>query len=455
MEEKDLIDLTEYFDRLYKGTIKLYKIGLVLIVLMGLMNVLKSVVSYRPVYQSSMTVVVSEQDKNILVTTDSTEETNLSFQKVLTSSSMYKIIQDDLQMNYVPATLSIQLVNNTNFMIISSSSGNAEDAYRVIKSVAANYGRLTKLMNDAKMIIVEEPQLPTSPTTSPNYVNLFVKGAFLGFVISFMIIVVYSFSRNTITKEDHIKDKLHLKSFGVIPYISNKKRTFMQEKQLLITNSRIPAMYKEAYRSITLKLERMNEFKVLLISSTLPNEGKSTVSSNIALTLAQKGKKVVLVDFDLRNPSLYNTFRIENTKDHIGNYLDGNCVEIEDIICPSEQNENLDLILGFKNYENSIEMLSRPITKKLIDVLKEKYDYVLLDVPPLLIMQDALAAIKYADTSVLVVRQDYVKVNEVIEALDELYGVTRNLAGCILNAQEKSLFDADARGYGYGYKYGK
>ena len=66
MEEKDLIDLTEYFDRLYKGTIKLYKIGLVLIVLMGLMNVLKSVVSYRPVYQSSMTVVVSEQDKNIL-----------------------------------------------------------------------------------------------------------------------------------------------------------------------------------------------------------------------------------------------------------------------------------------------------------------------------------------------------------------------------------------------------
>ena len=70
-------------------------------------------------------------------------------------------------------------------------------------------------------------------------------------------------------------------------------------------------------------------------------------------------------------------------------------------------------------------------------------------------MQDALAAIKYADTSVLVVRQDYVKVNEVIEALDELYGVTRNLAGCILNAQEKSLFDADARGYGYGYKYGK
>ena len=454
MDDKELIDLTEYFDRLYKGFLKLYKIVIALVILIGLLNVVKTAISHRAVYQSSMTVVVSEQDKNILVTTDSTEETNLAFQKVLTSSSMYKIIQNDLQMDYVPATLSIQLVNNTNFMIITSTSSNAEDAYKVIKSVASNYGQLTKLMNDANMIIVEEPQMPVAPLSTPNYLSLFIKGAILGMVISLAIVVIYSLSRNTITKEDHIKDKLHLKSLGVIPYISNKKRSFMQEKQLLITNPRIPSMYKEAYRSISLKLERM-EHKVLLVSSTLPNEGKSTISSNIALTLAQKGKKVVLIDFDLRNPSLYNTFRIENTKDHIGNYLDECCHTIKDIICPSELNENLDLILGFKKYENSIEMLSRPITKQLIEKLKEKYDYVILDVPPLLVMHDALAAIKYADASVLVIRQDYVKISEVIESLDELYGVTRNLVGCILNAQEKSLFDTDARGYGYGYRYGK
>ena len=65
MEEKDLIDLTEYFDRLYKGFIKLCKIGLALIVLMGLVNILKSVITYQPMYKSTMTVIVSEQDKNI------------------------------------------------------------------------------------------------------------------------------------------------------------------------------------------------------------------------------------------------------------------------------------------------------------------------------------------------------------------------------------------------------
>ena len=171
MEDKDLIDLTEYFDRLYKGLLKLYKIALALIVLMALLNVTKTMLTYRPMYKSTMTVVVSEQDKNILVTTEATEKTNLAFQKVLTSSSMYKIIQQDLQMSYVPATLSVQLVNNTNFMIISSISNKAEDAYRVLISVASNYGQLTKLMNDAKMIVVEEPQLPTNPISTPNYVS--------------------------------------------------------------------------------------------------------------------------------------------------------------------------------------------------------------------------------------------------------------------------------------------
>ena len=67
MEDKDLIDLTEYFDRLYKGLLKLYKIGLALIVLMALVNVTKTMITYRPMYKSSMTVVVSEQDKNIFI----------------------------------------------------------------------------------------------------------------------------------------------------------------------------------------------------------------------------------------------------------------------------------------------------------------------------------------------------------------------------------------------------
>lgn len=453
MKNNDLIDITEYFDRFYKAFKKLWKIALVITILCVSLNVVKSMISYNKTYTSSMTVVVSSDNYGILVTTEESEETNLAFQKVLTSQSMRKVIQNDLKMDYVPATLNVSLVLNTNFMKITSTASNPEDAFKVIQSVSKNYGQLTKLMNDANMIIIEEPKLPTGPDMTPDYTRLVIEGFVVGCVLSCVMIVAYAVSRRTIIKEDHIKDKLHLKSFGTVPYISFTRK-HMQGKQLLITNPLVPVSYKEAYRSLTLKIERTKNLKTLMVTSSLPNEGKSTVSSNIAIRLAQKGKKVVLVDFDLRNPSLYSTFRIENTKDHIGNYLDGNAM-LEDIICQSEQHDNLDLIIGFKNYNNSIEMLNREITKELISKLEEMYDYVILDVPPLLIMQDTLNVAKYADSTLLVIRQDYAKVYEIAEAIDELYAVNRNILGCVLNAQDDSIFDEDAKGYGYGYRYGK
>lgn len=453
MKNNDLIDITEYFDRFYKAFKKLWKIALVFVLVCTCLNVVKSMFTYRKTYTSSMTVIVSNDNKNILVTTDQSEETNLAFQKVLTSQSMQKVIQNDLKMDYVPATLNVSLVLNTNFMKITSTASNPEDAFKVIQSVSKNYGQLTKLMNDANMIIVEEPVLPKNPDMTPDYIRLAIKGFIVGCALSCVVIIAYAVSRRTIIKEDHIKDKLHLKSFGTVPYISFTRK-HMQGKQLLITNPLVPVSYKEAYRSLTLKIERTKNLKTLMVTSSLPNEGKSTVSSNIAIRLAQKGKRVVLVDFDLRNPSLYATFRIENTKDHIGNYLDGNAI-LEDIICQSEQHENLDLIIGFKNYNNSIEMLNRDITKELITKLEETYDYVILDVPPLLIMQDTLNVAKYADSTLLVIRQDYAKVYEIAEAIDELYAVNRNILGCVLNAQDDSIFDEDAKGYGYGYRYGK
>lgn len=453
MKNNDLIDITEYFDRFYKAFKKFWKIALLFCILCMSVGIVKSMLTYNKTYTSSMTVIVSSSEKNILVTSESTEETNLAFQKALMSQSMQKIIQNDLKVDVVPATLNVSLVLNTNFMKITSTSNNPEDAYNVIQSVSKNYGQLTKLMNDANMIIVEEPVLAKNPDIVPDYVSIGIKGLIFGAILSCIFILGYGATRRTIIKEEHIKDKLHLKSFGTVPYISFTRK-HMQGKQLLITNPLVPVSYKEAYRSLTLKIERTKNLKTLMVTSSLPNEGKSTVSSNIAIRLAQKGKKVVLVDFDLRNPSLYATFRIENTKDHIGNYLDGNTL-LEDIICQSEQHENLDLIIGFKSYNNSIEMLSRDITKKLVKELQEKYDYVILDVPPLLIMQDTLNVAKYADSTLLVIRQDYAKVYEIAEAIDELYAVNRNILGCVLNGQDDSIFDEDAKGYGYGYRYGK
>lgn len=454
MEEKQLIDLSDFADRLYKAFLKLWKLILVFTLLCSLLYTLKGLIRYHATYTSSMSVIVSQQNNNILVTSESTEKTNEAFKKALLSTTMQKIIANDLKMSYVPASIQVSLVPDTNILKVSATSSNPEDAYRVVNSIASNYGQLTKQMNDANMIILEEAKMPVSVDNSIGLFRLLIKGALMGLAISLFVTMIYAFTRRTILREDHIKNKLHLKVLGSVPKIGRKKKNYPLRNQLLITNNRISTAYKDAFRPLTMRIEREKNQKVIMITSTLPNEGKSTLSANIALSLAQNGKKVVLVDLDLRNPSLFNIFKIENTKDEIGNYIDSKCV-FSDIITSSEQHENLDLVIGFKSYDNSIEMLSRQRCQRMITELKKKYDYVILDVPPLLIMQDAISISRFCDSALLVIRQDYAKVYEIVEALDEYYEVNRNVMGCILNCVEESVFDEDFKGYEYGYSYGK
>ena len=119
------------------------------------------------------------------------------------------------------------------------------------------------------------------------------------------------------------------------------------------------------------------------------------VASNIAISLADKGHKTVLVDLDLRNPSV---LRIEEDElsGNIGGYLKGEYV-VEEVI-NQYQDYPLDVVYGVDSYENAPELLSGPSLEKLIRALKERYEYVILDVPPLYILEDALIISRYCDT---------------------------------------------------------
>ena len=222
-----------------------------------------------------------------------------------------------------------------------------------------------------------------------------------------------------------------------------------------MTNPRIPASFKNSFHSLTMAIQREKNKKVFMITSTLPNEGKSTISLNTALMLSKEGKKVVLLDLDLRNPSLYRLLNDKEIPYQIGEYLDGKA-SLKDIII-HDQDMNIDMILGTQSFENSISMLSGHYLSALIKELKQLYDYVIIDVPPLLIMQDALIVAKYSDSTLIVIKQDYAKTYEIMDAIDELYEIDRHIIGCVFNCVEKSIFDkmSSSYGYGYGYGYGK
>ena len=153
-----------------------------------------------------------------------------------------------------------------------------------------------------------------------------------------------------------------------------------------------------------MKLEqekRKNGYNTFMVTSTMPDEGKSTISTNLALSLADKGYKVILVDLDLRNPSIVQAIQSDGSRGTIVDYLRGK-YPIREIITHYEEFK-LDITYGTSSGEDAAELLSGERFRKLIATLKEDYDYVILDAPPLYMMGDALLIGQVSDSALVVI----------------------------------------------------
>lgn len=188
-----------------------------------------------------------------------------------------------------------------------------------------------------------------------------------------------------------------------------------------------------------------------MISSSVPGEGKTTVSLNLAIALSKRKKKVLLIDGDLRNPSLHTNLEIDakDIKVGITDVLKGKAKPEETIM--SFQETGLDLILGRKATGNASGLLSSQKMQELLERVSKEYDYVIIDTPPAAMMADASVVAAYVDSVLYVIRQDYAKVKYVKEGMGLLGDSDVQVLGCVLNCAESGFGR-----YGYGkYSYGK
>ncbi|MEG1256971.1 CpsD/CapB family tyrosine-protein kinase [Clostridium sp.] len=202
----------------------------------------------------------------------------------------------------------------------------------------------------------------------------------------------------------------------------------------------------ESYRTLRTNLQYSSfdeEYKVIVVTSSEPGEGKSTTSGNLALSLAQGDKKVILVDCDLRKPSIHKKFKISN---ELG--LSDVIVDKESISSTGHKyNNNLTVLTSGKIPPNPSEMLGSKSMKALIDALKKVFDYVILDTPPVQAVTDAQILSTRADGTILVVRAERTKKDSVENAVGLLKKVNANIIGTVLNGVE------EGRG-NYYYYYG-
>ena len=212
---------------------------------------------------------------------------------------------------------------------------------------------------------------------------------------------------------------------------------------------------KEAYRTIRTNLMfslAKQGCKTIMFTSSISGEGKTTTSSNIAFSIARSNKKALLIDLDLRNPHVHRLLKMSNTPG-LTNYLSGFNTLAE--VIHKDVFPGLDVICAGTISPNPAEMIASEGTLSLINSLKEKYDYIILDTPPVTFVSDALSVVPVTDGIILVVRPKYTDRKEVRRAVDQLEFVGGKILGAVANGVQPQKRTYGRRyGYGYGYGYG-
>lgn len=282
---------------------------------------------------------------------------------------------------------------------------------------------------------------------APKSAIIILAGILIGLLLPFAFIYLLELFDNKV-KSKHDIEKL---SKGK-PVIGEIPQLEKGADELIKVNDLSPMA--EAFRILITNMNYMlpkKKGKVIFITSTVKGEGKTFVSVNLALTIASPSKQTIIIGSDIRNPQLqrYNTAR----KGLIGltEYLNDENVKLEEIVHPSSFNKNLDVIYSGSIPPNPTDLFSNGKYEVLIDTLKEKYDYIILDTAPLLLVTDSFLISEVADITLYVTRSKYTEkslidfANKVMDA-----GKIKN-AAFILNDVDKDYLGYGNK-YGYGYK---
>lgn len=217
---------------------------------------------------------------------------------------------------------------------------------------------------------------------------------------------------------------------------SRKHAKYIVKKKEVLLNEKTPFAVSEAFRNLkaalSVSVPKDKEGGVaMMITSSFPQDGKTAITANLGLMFAQSEAKIVVVDADMRKGRLGKYFTKEN-KPGLSDYLSGGAT-LEEILKPSGVNDNLYVITSGTNSPKPYELLESQRMKELGEKLKEKFDYVLYDTPPVLLLSDALALAPATDGTVLVCRYLASHVSDIVKSVNVLEFAKVNILGVVVN----------------------
>lgn len=299
------------------------------------------------------------------------------------------------------------------------------------------------------------PGAPVEPNIPRNLAFALVLGITSGIGLAFLL----ESMDNTVRTTEQAQIISGLPSLGMIPFGSKSGSSGTGARQLvvassqeaveLVTQVRPQSQMAESYRALRTSLLLSNlgaPPKVIMVTSARPQEGKTTTSINSAIVLAQKGTRVLLVDADLRRPSIHKTLGM-GPRSGLSNVLTGSAT-LEQTIAPAPILPNLFVLAAGSPPPNPAELLASTEMKDVLDDLRQQFDHVVIDTPPTLSVTDAVVLSPRMDAIILVIRSGQTTKQALRRARDILMQVNAHVTGVLLNAVDLSSPD-----YYYYYEY--
>lgn len=462
MEEIDL-------RRLYKTAfaVKWY-IVLIMIVLI-VFGLIYSFLYKIPEFKSTATIVLTQASTDIntgvtnsITTTDITMNKNLveTYSDIIESKTILTQVINNLGLEYTVAELMEDISvrsKDTAILYIDVVNPNAEYCEKVANEVAKVFAdKVKELYKISNVNILDLASKEENPYNVNHIKDLVIFGMIGVFLSGALVLVVYMLD-TTVKQEEDIEDHVGLPVIGIVPLNSEEmekkvsKGNRAKKEAKLLEDIRIPT--GEAFRTLRTNLtfaQKNRNISTILVTSSYSGEGKSYISSNLAMALAKSNKKVLVIDADMRKGRQNSIFRVANSNGLSNALIEVNNMNVENLssYIKTTSIPNIHIITSGDRPTNPSELVSSSKMAKLLSIVNEIYDFVVIDGTPSILVADSVAISKFVDSILIVTAYKSTKIDNVQKMKKMFENVGSQITGVIINK-----YPIEESAYGQKYYY--
>lgn len=390
-----------------------------------------------PEYRAATTLILVKSESASSVTqADVTLNQKLvyTYSELVKSDTVLNEVVNRIQLNksvsQLRKNITIESVKNTEILKISVLDSNKDEAAIIANSIAEVFSEQVKeIYNMENIRVVDKAVAPSSPSNiNPvKYARIF---AIVGFAISVGVILVLNLFDSTVKSDKDIEKSLNIKTLASFAKNQNARPGVID----LDPKSQIA----EGFKSLRTNLQFMKGsegLKSVLITSSLPGEGKSWVATNLAITFARGGYRTILVDADMRKGVQHKKFKLKQVpglSDFLNSSIEDYEGELPKYIQPTELDNLCVLPCGSITYDSSELLLSNRIIKT-VETLKKNCDIVIFDATPSNLVTDAVVLSRLVDTSFIVTEHEKTQIDDIAKIKTQIEDVGGNVAGIVIN----------------------